>query len=169
MIDCELFESRYKIWNSGTLSDEIGEQMVQHHTYCSHCQSLTSDLEDVRMILGSLRKHEPSPRFDYRLKNRIDEYEKKRSQPASGRSIIPRWAAMGAGIATGLAIGLAVLIPLKQGGIDPISTPGEMTIASARKPADMDRDSLNIGSDSLSKEQKGYNPDRLSQTVSTGE
>ncbi len=168
MINCELFESRYKNWKSGSLSDEMSKQMVEHQTGCSHCCSLTIDLDDVREILGSLRKHKPTPRFEYQLRNRIDEYEEKRSQPARDRSIIPRWAAVGAGIATGLAVGLALLLPLKQEGIDPINRPGEMAVASAQKPIAKDKDTMQVDSDSLAELQKGYSADRHSQTVSSG-
>ncbi len=113
MISCETFEDRYTAWKNGSLSRSEAETMEKHSGECSHCADFNGEIADLRAMLSDLPAYEPAPDFQFKLRQRIRE-----ATDATGTkrraSLVPRWAAWGAGLATGLAIGVAVLLPTQS-------------------------------------------------------
>ncbi len=163
MINCEKFESQYQQWNNSELPPPSDREMRGHRAQCSYCRTVNDDTIDLRNVIGSLPKHEPSIRFDYQLRRRINEIENS-TQPQRRTSLLPRWAALGAGLATGLAVGIAVLLPLRQEGIDPLRGPGDLAVITAQQILP---DSSVTPNDSLIDSDVQFHIDYHSQKVSS--
>jgi len=116
MISCERFENYFEAWQENRLNSEDGQAMHLHASQCAHCAKLELETVQLRGMLTGCLQYEPSPGFEFRLQRRISEEKNGELIQHSRKSaVLPRWAAMGAGLATGVAIGVAFLIPTDPG------------------------------------------------------
>lgn len=169
MVNCESFESNFGAWQEGKLEEDLHTGMEHHASNCDHCAKFNGETHELRDLLRSSSVFEPTTGFDFRLQRRISEVvDGKAYSSRKNRTLIPRWAAMGAGLATGAAIGLALLLPSDQGN------PGlSKMIAEAADPVSVSSNDQLIADTSMSEndstDQDMYllDLDRMSQTVST--
>ncbi len=150
MNDCESFESRYIDWKQGRLSNEDGDALARHARTCRHCALIGEGEMKLSTLLRNQTEYRPSNGFEWRLENSIKAAMNngKPIRLAKDVSIMPRLTALGAGLATGLAIGIFVLTA-------PLGDSLEVKISSVEKPPGQfiaDNSSLNNDkkSDSLS-------------------
>ena len=102
MITCERFEKDYIAWQNGKLSPQDEELFHQHVSECPHCKAYTQAAFHLRELTMSLPVFEPSPAFKFRLNGRLNDISSTNQKPdRSGARLLPRWAAMGAGLASG--------------------------------------------------------------------
>ena len=167
MITCERFEREFEAWKNGKLPSEEDEQFKKHVAECSHCSSFELSQYRLRYLLSSLDGVEPSASFEYRLNNRINELnDSSVSEYKRGRKLLPKWAALGAGLATGLAVGLIIVL---TPGTEDMTDPGNHQAASVAMHETVDEeleDSSDIDHDSIEVPESMYEIDRHSQTVS---
>ncbi len=125
MNDCENFESLYIDWKKGRLSGDEAEMLTRHATSCRHCTSIGSDEMNLSHLLRNQALYRPTNGFEMRLDNSIRSVENngKPIRLVKKTSIAPRLTALGAGLATGLAVGIFVLTaPMENSGNMPISS-----------------------------------------------
>ena len=179
MIHCEQFENRYEQWREGRVTAEQDEEMQRHLADCPYCRTVDSETIRLRKLLVSSPELEPSVGFDYRLRRRLEEL----SSPGKvrRRSIIPRWAALGAGLATGLAVGFALLLPFMENDQEPaIVESADISVLATQQIVSDDPETVQYYSDTTefsadtmaypddqSQPESTYNPDQHSQMVST--
>ncbi len=170
MITCEQFEKGFEAWQSGKLKPEEAELFRRHVIECTHCRAFTPAAYRLRELTASLPQVEPSLGFTYRLSNRINELSTKdvRTTKTAGR-LLPRWAALGAGLASGLAIGLIIILSpnsddISKSGISMTDTP----IASHESATINLVDTTKDNQDSLEATEQLYDLDRKYQVVSDG-
>lgn len=115
MINCEQFEDNFLNWKNNNLETSQSIEMRNHSASCKFCADITIDTIELRESIAGISAQEPSGDFEVNLNRRISEivYENK-AQKQLRRAKLPRWAALGAGMATGLAIGIIILIPANQ-------------------------------------------------------
>jgi len=170
MITCERFEKGFEAWQSGKLNPEEAELFRRHVIECAHCRAFTPAAYHLRELTVSLPQVEPSPGFTYRLSNRLNELSTRdvKTTRASGR-LLPRWAALGAGLASGLAVGLIIILSPNS---DDMSKPGiSMTgtpVASHETAPINLVDTTKDIEDSLEAAEQLYDLDRKFQVVSDG-
>ncbi len=167
MVTCERFEREFEAWKNGELPSEEDEQFKKHVAECSHCSSFELSHFRLRDMTSSLPSVEPSASFEYRLNNRINELDDSGvSEYKRGRKLLPRWAALGAGLATGLAVGLIIVL---TPGTEDMTDPGNRQAESVAMHETVDgelEDSSDIDNDSIDVPESMYEIDRHSQTVS---
>ncbi len=173
MINCELFEKISTAWHDGNLSPELEKQVQDHVNICEHCQAMDIGDAWVKDQLGSLDQVEPSPDFEIRLQERIDSLSSSRTgrRRWDNSRRFPRSVAFGAGLATAVAVGVALLLPQMYN-----STETQQTASTGVKPEIF----VNAGSvhnalidtstlvDSTALPEMLFDPDQHSRVVSTG-
>jgi len=187
MIHCEQFESQFKKWRDGLLSPADSDDMRVHHMTCPYCVSYNEELVGLREQIAHLPGRVPRSGFELRLKNRLQNRAGLSRQPVSR---VPRWAALGAGLALGVVIGLIAVIPYMQSrygapslspgvnvaaeqplkgaaaGVEtatPASRTGDGGLVAQASP---NADSSAEKADSVPRSATGYDPDLFSHTVS---
>ena len=176
MILCEHFESQYRKWRKGSLTPTQNDEMRVHQSHCSTCASITDDMTGVREMLADLPRREPRAGFELRLQYRIKNGAATPAKEASGRSM-PRWAALGAGLAFGLVVGLVTVVPLSEKGSLPMASIGRTSSTPAMKatvPGNVTAmvsatDTMPAAPDTALRSASGYDPDCFSHTVSGSE
>jgi len=173
MRDCELFESRYIDWKSGRLKLEDGEALAQHQHNCPHCAALSEGDLRLRSLLAQQHAYRPKAGFEMRLDNAIKTVEAG-GKPVRNRSVIPfpRMAALGAGLATGLAVGLFVFTsPVNESATQTIAANHAASKIQYAKVSEKDRqmsdDTLLARRDSLTEDVSHYDAGQFSRSVST--
>ncbi len=158
MLDCDRFEEHYEAWKAGRLPDDQSEAMQRHATECRYCRLKGRETARLRSLLGSLQRLEPSPDFDYRLRRRIAQLE-ERSHPIAGRRAAPflRWKVIGAGVVTGLVIGLFLFYPVNP----PVENAGDSTGGEAETGGGEPRIPVIGGFDRRSAPQVGFESGRI--------
>ncbi len=168
MITCERFEKDYNAWQSGRLTPEEEELFRRHVVDCPHCRAFTQGAYKLRELITSLPQVEPPPGFTYRLSNRISELSAKDIRTAGTRhGTIPRWTALGAGLASGLAVGLIIVLsPGKQDVSGTNNAFSNAPLASSATSVVNVVDTTDKSDDSLETPEQLYNLDRRQQMVS---
>jgi len=167
MITCEQFEGSFRAWKEGGLGTGEEEEMRRHASACAFCASYDGDTARLKVLLNRISLRDVSPGFDLRLQRRIREAAGERlNKKRAPDKVLPRWAAWGAGLATGVVIGVALLMPsgsldnsrsqLAENEVIPVEHSDQAVIA----PADSASDSTTVPQDL-------YRMDEHSQTVST--
>lgn len=169
MIECDFFEDHYKAWKNNELSEQDNHKMHSHESSCEMCASY-GDVAELKQLIAEFPMFAPEEGFEQRLQHRIDDIKFGRTtyRPPS-RGFIPKWASISAGIATGVAIGFAFLIPMNQtdeSGPSFVSQGNQSVLVQQeikrdKAPADTIVDSAETESNSQ------YDPDLHSRTVST--
>ncbi|MDP8239266.1 MAG: zf-HC2 domain-containing protein [Candidatus Hatepunaea meridiana] len=169
MITCDRFEDNYEAYQSGKLPPEQEDLLRRHVAECEHCQIFAQSTYRLRVITASLPRVEPSPNFRFQLDKKIRMLSGARSGKIhSNRSVIPRWAALGAGLATGLAVGLIILLTPESTDFAELDTsPSNIEVVKQEQLASELTDSTDAADDSLEVPEQSYNPDKYSQVVST--
>jgi hypothetical protein len=118
MINCEQFEDNYLNWKNNNLEASQNDEMKIHFSSCQYCAEVTTETIEMRESIAGISEQGLSEDFEVNLNRRISElvYDNK-SQKRFNRAKLPRWAALGAGMATGLAIGVMILMPSNQGSM----------------------------------------------------
>lgn len=111
MRDCEFFESRFLKWKQGLLSGDEASVMSDHATTCIHCGAFSEANARFRDLVIDLPRFRPTNGFELRLDEQIAAVQvgAPNSNRARSRSPYPKMAALGVGLATGLAVGIFVL------------------------------------------------------------
>ena len=162
MIACEDFERHYLDFSLGRATPFTPEEMQRHRETCPYCASLTAETGRLRGLLGGALTLKPRTGFEMRLQQRLNNLGNRAAprQPA-----YPRWAALGAGLATGLALAVFVILPRFTGQDSTPATavsPGSYTQTAANIP-----DSLTNEEDSTGDTSYQYDADAHSRMVST--
>ena len=167
MHTCDHFEKNYMAWKSGNSTPEETRLFEQHAGECENCRDFNEEIYLLRQQTASIPLAEPSIRFLHQLDNRIREAEETGQKSKAHGRVIPRWAAMGAGLASGLAVGAILLLNPGSGDISETESglaqvpEMEELIASPQESDSM----LNLR-DSLNVPEGHYNLNERSQTVS---
>ncbi len=115
MIGCELFEDQFEAWKNDKLTEEERRKMQFHASSCPTCRAFDAETLHFRKLLEEIPMRSVPVGFEFKLNRRIENLEKNGNTAVVGKtSPIPRWASIGAGIATGVAIGVALLLPANQ-------------------------------------------------------
>ncbi|MBM3325664.1 MAG: hypothetical protein FJY65_01595 [Calditrichaeota bacterium] len=112
MLSCEHFEQNWTTWKAAKLAPVIADEMLAHSLECAHCRHYTAETDELRTLLEHSSLYQPSAEFAANLEQAILDIRRRdvaRSMRAPG--LFPRWAVLSAGLATGLAIGLMLLLP----------------------------------------------------------
>ena len=165
MASCEQFERNYQGWKSGRLSPELQAEMSRHILECPDCAALTEETGQLRALLGSLPKLEPTPGFEYQLQNRLRESPPSKATGSRASYLIPRWAALGAGLVTGVVVGVTILVTTDRQTGSPAPTE-PIAVAERTTEAPLE-DTLSVPGDTTVRPERLYSPDRHSQVVST--
>jgi len=168
MITCERFEKDFESWRSGKLTPEDETLIRQHARECPHCQAFNQAAFRLRELTLSLPQREPSAAFKYRLSARLNDLALQPVKPLrAGGRLLPRWAALGAGVASGLALGLVLVLST---GPENQSTPGLSIgtgqLASNEEMLIKDVDTSDVGNDSVKIPERSYDLETHSQVVS---
>ncbi len=168
MVNCERFEEEYQAWQNKELSADNSSAMQDHVNTCEHCRTYNPLVADLRTILLDLPQLKPSPGFEAGLMRKIkDDNLNAVPLKQSGLRLLPRWAALGSGLAFGLVIGLIFVYPL---GDQPGGKPGSLTspyrLASEQQVGNDANDTLDRTDDSLLHSQP-FDIDRHSTVVSS--
>jgi len=163
MNDCESFESRYIDWKQGRLNSAEGETLARHAVNCRHCSSIGQGEMNISHLLRNQPVYRPRNGFELRLENSIKAVENngKPIRLVKEVSLIPRLTALGAGLASGLAVGIFVLTaPVGDTGTMPISAvaPGATQLVADNSPQvkEKSEDSLFSRRDSAAKVDSHY-------------
>ena len=171
MVSCNYFEDNYEAWKQGKLDANDENIMRLHASQCAHCLSFSDDVQRLRASISELPQLEPEPGFEFRLRKRIREASSSRFRKHRKMALLPRWAAIGAGMATGIAIGYIVLLQFNpEERVSPQFTaqqPAPMSVHSL--VADQSEDADTLQNDTLDSTAPHYDLSRHSETVSTGE
>jgi hypothetical protein len=170
MNDCELFEAKYLEWKEGRLPSADAASLEAHAHSCPGCSTLSSPQARLHHLLREQPLYRPRAGFEMRLQQAI--------QSGSARSIaIPRTqgglgriAAVSAGLATGLAVGLLVLTsPVSENGKQELASrklPPATDLAAKVDPSPTPRDTVTEDRDSLSESPSSYDASSHSRMVS---
>jgi hypothetical protein len=169
MVACDRFERDYEAWRKGELTTEDGESFQKHFSSCTDCQLFAESFSTLRQRLAALPQQEPSVRFKYQLNRKINDISAGDYKGRSFANIFPRWAAVGAGIATGLTLGLVIIILNIDNGktntsmlADNANIESHEQFASNGMP-----DSTEQKSDTMNVPEGNYRLDKYSQAVSS--
>lgn len=164
MSDCERFEGGYLAWKNGRLAEDEAAALARHAHSCPHCAGLQEGSLRLRELLKNQPAYEPTPGFEWRLERKIKAViaggtrERSVSWP-----LLPRWAALGAGLATGLAVGV---ILLTAPGLNDDQPKQETQLAAQKPLAEGDHDTLSAKRDSIAVPAGHYDAGTRSRTVS---
>jgi len=163
MLTCEDFERHYLDFSAGRPISVSPDEIRQHRASCRYCARLTTGTAQLHTLLTGLPALEPRAGFELRLQHRIATQSDVVRAP---QRAFPRWAALGAGLATGLALAVFVILPKFTGDetapAGPVVGPGSIAVEAADNIPDTsarDRDSTR---DSIS----NYDAGRHSRLVS---
>ncbi len=167
MASCNFFEENYEAWKNGTLGTGDEEEMRHHASQCSFCAAFGEETAKLRAALSELPEFQPSSAFEFQLRRKIKEAGSRATRKQVN---MPRWAAIGAGMATGIAIAVAVLIQMNPNS--PASSPylanqptRDISAPVIAQVADKDT----LADDTSRVTEPSYDLSRHSQTVSTGQ
>jgi len=168
MTNCERFEQLFRPWKKGELTPEEASAMARHSEECTYCRDFTEDIYRLRLISGSVNRLEPRLGFENRLARRIREIERGAPAKVKSPQRIPVWAGLGAGLATGAAVGMALLLSGRNDSPAPALTasPPPAYIAS-NSQIQSEKDTTDIGLDSINRTGSSFDASRHSQMVST--
>ena len=164
MITCEQFEKDFDAWQKGEIPSEVGKELEQHTIDCPTCRNFSQGTLRLKQHFASLPRLEPSTGFKYRLNNRLKDYTEGRTV----RTVFPRWAALGAGIVTGFALGLVVLVQNLDNNTGNVNTLAGASVAEHQEQLVGVTDTVNAGSDqdSIDTQESTYDPGRRARLVS---
>ena len=167
MIGCEEFERDYQSWQSGSMNSAMAEAMHQHTVDCVHCRAWETNTSSLRRLLKGQPVLNPGRDFEARLHQRIVRDRTTTTVTSTMLpSYAPRWAALGAGLVTGLAIGGILLMPSQVDKSDVSSVSVQGILASQDAHSRAIGDSLADRKDSLEADNSHYDMNRNSQMVS---
>jgi len=169
MITCDRFEHDYEAWRKEELTAEDSDALQWHFDTCPGCQRFAENFSILRQRLLSMPQCEPSIRFKYQLNRKINDINAGVEKGRSLSRLFPRWAAIGAGLVTGFALGLVVIIQnVDNETTDTQMFAGKPEIESREQlVSNIDSDSTEINSDSIDVPVSNYRLDRYSQAVSS--
>lgn len=160
MTDCDIFEQEYQRYIDGTLPKDSAARLDAHRRSCSHCGVFDQTGYRLRETLRKAPIRQPRVGFEMRLDYALAD--RGRGSRATSRQAVPKWAAISAGLATGLALGAFLLIAPrssdKSGGVQPF--PSAQIAARAQIDSSADR------KDSLKESTEYYSADGRSRLVS---
>lgn len=177
MLSCEQFERDYIIWKEGKAAPDIDGEMRLHVANCAYCAKYNINLSSIRNSLSRQPIFEPSPEFDTTLCNRIVGIRIHRAvRDLTPERKAPNWAALGAGLATGLAIGIIAILPRSANHLEITNTalidttpPGAPLVAEVipveQKEPSLDSVRMHVN-DSVKVETPPYDAGRHSRVVS---
>lgn len=165
MITCDFFEEKQIAWKAGELDRESSDLMENHVSICIHCKAFKSEVAELRKITTSLPDFQVPDGFEFRLQRKIDRLKAgKQISRSKSTNYFPKWAALGAGLATGAAIAITLLLPndnLKKSNSQFASQPTGNNNSNSHfvsNEVDTLSDSTNAGT-------SGFHLDKFSQTV----
>jgi anti-sigma factor RsiW len=162
MVDCENFERHFQLYRTGGLSQEDAATFAEHAHSCPHCAGLTQEGGRLRALLSSLPDYQPRPGFEMRLNANLSVGARQRITYKPARvPLLPRWAAVGTGLATGLAVGVILLTTPHTTGNNRSAAP---ELAAASNIAE--KDTINARKDSIRTGETPYDLDGRSEMVS---
>jgi len=160
---CERFEKNFGQYKNGGLPQAVQTEMAEHVAVCPHCASFTGEFSSLRSLLTGQPEFQPRPGFERRLSEHLRGTTEVYRVPAR-RRFSSGWAAAGAGLATGLAVGFFVMLaPHTTDNIAVTSAPPLAAVG-----VNTTRDSLDSISDTAKSEESLYELDQNSRTVSSG-
>jgi len=136
--------------------------MEDHFSSCQYCVDISEETIDIREAVVGVPEIGPSADFEYKLNRRISDliYGSKGSV-AAHKGKLPRWAALGAGLATGLAIGAVLLLSTNQPSTEQIAENDGMG-----EDYEMVVDTTTLPDDTLNTVNEPYQLDNRSRMVS---
>ena len=162
MINCEQFEENFIAWKNESLEASQSNAMKQHFSTCQYCVDISVETIEIREAVVGVYGAGPSEEFKYNLKSRIsDLLYRNKEITATHKAKLPHWAALGAGIATGLAIGIVLLMPSKQENSSQYVANNQL-----EKDTEMVVDTTTLPADSLDAVNETYQLDNRSRMVS---
>lgn len=112
MINCDFFEDNLNSWKAGKLPADQMKAMEQHSMTCPYCGKLSAETIKLRVHLATLPRNEPSSTFEFRLQRKLaDIRNSKRTTKVNRKGLLPRWSVVGAGLVTGIAVGILLIFP----------------------------------------------------------
>lgn len=162
MRSCNFFEENYEAWKKGFLGSVDEEEMRQHASQCNHCAAFGEETVKLRAALSALPEYQPSSAFDYQLRRKIREATSGRTRKPVD---IPRWATIGAGVATGIVIAVAILFQFNPN--KPASSPYLASQTTDAIVIAQVADTDTLADDTTNVTEPSYDLNRHSQTVST--
>jgi len=161
MSDCDRFEREYGRLTRGELEQRESDALREHSRLCPNCATFTPESDSLRSLLMGQPAYRPSIAFERQLDTAI---QGKQPVFKTSRQVgsLQGWASIGAGMATGLAIGFFMLLAPQS--VD------NRTVASAPVMVAANRSSVSDSAashrDSLKQEERPYQLDENSRTVS---
>jgi len=160
---CEQFERDFGRYQTGGLSQANMAALADHVSKCPHCAAFTRENSSLRNLLSIQPTFQPRPGFERRLSERLRGTTETYRVPVR-RRLSSGWAAAGAGLATGLAVGFFVL--LAPHTTDNIAVNSAPPLAAVDLKAS--RDSIESKMDTIKALESLYELDQNSRTVSSG-
>jgi len=162
MNECENFERDYQRYRSGDLPLQTSEAHARHLALCPHCAAYSGAHDSVRTLLGAAPLYQPASGFEDRLRAR--RIEGVRKSVGNHRRFPVSLPAIGAGLATGFAIGFFALFTPDSTD----SIPGVPAAVVADAGLKEKADTVKSDRDSIQTPTTGYQLDRRSRLVSGG-
>lgn len=173
MSDCENFESKYHDWQQGRLSLDDAAALARHAAHCRHCSVFNPETAKISQLLRNQPVYRPKNGFEMRLERSIKAVENHEAPVRLIRkaSFTPKLTALGAGLATGLAVGIfALTIPVNDSGNPPASVANNVSnqLIAEATPSEKSKssDSLLSKQDSILKSDSHYSVGDYGKMVS---
>ena len=170
MISCDWFEQNYGQWKDGRLGAEAVREMSAHSDSCPYCASHDRDVFKIRRLVSQAPTYNQPVGFELRLTKRLEEAEgaadshsSRVRDRGSETGFIPRWAALGAGLATGVFVGLVFLIPGNRNENSQTVMTAESTVVTGVQQV---TDSTNLAADTTLPADHSFDIDQHSRVVS---
>ncbi|MCF7810124.1 zf-HC2 domain-containing protein [bacterium] len=169
MVTCERFEQDYEAWRKGELTTEESDVFQKHLDTCNNCQHFAESFSTLRQYLVAMPQQEPSVRFKYQLNRKINDINTGDYKERSFVNVFPRWAAVGAGIATGFTLALVVIILNIDSGTNNTQMMADKPKAESHEQFASNEipDSTVQNSDTMNVPESNYRLDKYSQAVSS--